>query len=337
MVLLENKRGAHFVKNNEYYYAVTRIHNQEAKLLGDSSLERMRQARSYDDCLQILKEHGWETGDSIRVEQIIDAEQGKTWAFLNELESVDYILNVFRFEHDFQNIKAVIKLVYTNQPNEIGARYISPYGTLSLQMLKDAFILGNFGDMPELFLKPSAEAQKLLLQTGNMQLFEAVLDRECLAALYIASEKCNNSSIKLYLDTKADIANISTVIRGINMKKSADFFALTLLDKGSFSKQELLQLVPSGLDAIYAYIGTTKYSTAVDIIKKSLSSFQAFAESCLIDELKRFKAEIGGAGPIAAFIIAKETELKMVKFLLSSKINGFSPETVAERLRRMYA
>lgn len=325
------------MKNNGYYYAVTRIHNQEAKLITDQSLERMRQARSYDDCLQILKEHGWETGDGIRLEQIIDAEQRKTWVFLNEIADIDDILNVFRFEHDFQNIKAILKLVYTNRPNEIGERYISPYGTLSLQVLKDAFILNNFSDMPELFLKPALEAQKLLLQTGNVQLFEAVLDRECLLTLFTQAEKCNSEALKLYLDTKADIANILTIIRGINMKRNADFFSLALIDKGSFSKQELLGLAPLGLDAIYAYIGTTKYSLSADIIKKSLSSFQAFVESQLIEELKRFKAQIGGAGPIAAFVIAKEVELRMVKFILSSKINGFAAETVTERLRRMYA
>ena len=43
-----------------------------------------------------------------------------------------------------------------------------------------------------------------------------------------------------------------------------------------------------------------------------------------------------GLGPVAAYIIAKETEIKSVRILLTAKQNGFPMEMIRERMRETY-
>ena len=43
-----------------------------------------------------------------------------------------------------------------------------------------------------------------------------------------------------------------------------------------------------------------------------------------------------GIAPLAAYILARENEIKMVRIILSGKLNGFPDEFIRERLRDMY-
>ena len=43
-----------------------------------------------------------------------------------------------------------------------------------------------------------------------------------------------------------------------------------------------------------------------------------------------------GIGPLAAYYVAKETEIKALRIILSAKISGASNDTVRERMRELY-
>ena len=42
------------------------------------------------------------------------------------------------------------------------------------------------------------------------------------------------------------------------------------------------------------------------------------------------------AGPLAAYILARENEIKSVRIILSGKINNLSDDSLRERVREMY-
>ena len=43
-----------------------------------------------------------------------------------------------------------------------------------------------------------------------------------------------------------------------------------------------------------------------------------------------------GASPLAAYFIAKETELKCIRIILSAKLSHVSGEIIRERMRELY-
>ena len=43
-----------------------------------------------------------------------------------------------------------------------------------------------------------------------------------------------------------------------------------------------------------------------------------------------------GIGPLAAYLIARENEIKTVRIILSGKLNELPEESIRERVREMY-
>lgn len=56
----------------------------------------------------------------------------------------------------------------------------------------------------------------------------------------------------------------------------------------------------------------------------------------LTDKIKPQKWEPFSIGPLAAYIIARDNEIKAVRLILSAKLNALDSEAIKERLRDMY-
>ena len=57
----------------------------------------------------------------------------------------------------------------------------------------------------------------------------------------------------------------------------------------------------------------------------------------MIEDIKPEKYNSFTIGPILAYVIARENEIKTVKIILSGKLNGFDNQFIKERVRVMYA
>jgi len=56
----------------------------------------------------------------------------------------------------------------------------------------------------------------------------------------------------------------------------------------------------------------------------------------IIDRMQKMHYDAFGAGPIAAYIIARLIEIKSVGVILFGKQNGFSDSAIRERVRDTY-
>ena len=97
------------MEDNDFVYAVARIRSKEQDLLSASFMEQLLTAKDEGESLRLLNERGWGM-DGQRASEILRSEQAKTWDLMAELmgERI-HILNVFRCENDFHNLKAAIK------------------------------------------------------------------------------------------------------------------------------------------------------------------------------------------------------------------------------------
>ena len=57
--------------SEEYVYAVARIRSAELRLLTSSVLESLLAAKSYDECLRLLSDHGWDIDESMSLSTIL--------------------------------------------------------------------------------------------------------------------------------------------------------------------------------------------------------------------------------------------------------------------------
>jgi len=71
-------------------------------------------------------------------------------------------------------------------------------------------------------------------------------------------------------------------------------------------------------------------------LEKSLSSFERWCEDLLIRKIRPQKYNSFTIDPLAAYLIARDNEIKTVRIILLGKLNQLPEDIIRERLREMY-
>ena len=95
-------------------------------------------------------------------------------------------------------------------------------------------------------------------------------------------------------------------------------------------------MIANSMEAIYTYLESVGYSDAVEEMKKSPAAFEAWCDNIIIRKIRPQLYQPFGLGPLAAFILARDNEIKTVRIILSGKRNGFSEEYIRGRVRETY-
>lgn len=316
----------------DYTFAVARIRAKENLLFTDNDISALMSLKSYDDCLNMLTERGWIT-DSYDYEKILYEQEKLLWSFIRELTDDMSEFNIFLYQKDFHNLKASIKAIVTDSSTN-GIFYDT--GSISAEKIYNSIKNKEYNQLPE-YLKTCAEnAMKVLLQTNDGQLCDIIIDKALLDEVRNLAENSRSEAIRLYADTLITTANIKTAVRCNKTGKSLDFIKNALVECNTLNKDFLAKASSVSIDEIYNYLLTTDYRNAVDALKKSLSAFEIWCDNKLTENMQPQKWEPFTIGPLVAYIVAKENEIKTVRILLSAKFNQLDEQIIKERLRKMY-
>ncbi len=94
---------------------------------------------------------------------------------------------------------------------------------MPVETIRTAVLENQFEDLPEEMREPAQEAQRVLLQTGDGQLCDVILDRAALDAVYRAGKESGNEFLKLYAELTVACADIKTAVRAARMGKGREF------------------------------------------------------------------------------------------------------------------
>lgn len=320
--------------STDYTYAVARIRAKEMTLLTKQDLDTLIQTKDYDDALRFLFDKGYGEDDKIKnAEEIIKIENKKTWQLMAELVDDLNELNIFTVPNDFHNLKVSIKAV---------TRDITPVnmflynGNVPPEEIYEAVKNRNSNGLPEYLTECAKEAMTALLQTSDGQLCDIIIDKASLKELNAIGSKADNDIVKLYTEIAVASANIKIAVRCNKTNKGLDFINRCLADCSTLNIDMLAKASSISLEEIYNYLAYTNYSGAVEALKKSPSEFEKWCDNIIMDKMKTQKWEPFTIGPLVAYIIARDTELKAVRIILSAKLNNLDTEIVTERLRDMY-
>ena len=131
-------------------------------------------------------------------------------------------------------------------------------------------------------------------------------------------------------------ADIRIAVRCCKTKKSAELIRQSLAECSSISVPLLAKAAAESTEAIAAYLLTTAYADGVEALKTSLSAFECWCDSFLIRRLQPQRYNPFTIGPLAGYLLARESEIKSVRLILSAKRNGLAEQTIRERLRECY-
>ncbi len=321
------------MSDKQYTYAVARIRAKELLLLSKSDVDQLMNCRSEKECIRLLADKGWGKSGEEEAGQLLATEQEKTWELIRELVEDISDFNTFLLKNDFHNLKAAIKQIYTNSDRNDIYLY---NGTIKPELIYNAVKVHDFSELPDYLKECAEEAYQVQLHTGNSQLCDIIIDKAALEATYKTGKKSGNDLLADYVELLVAAANINIAIRSCRTQKDKAFLEQALAKCDSLDNQSLITAALISEEAIYDYLQVTEYSDAIPAIKESQSAFESWCDNLIMKHIRPQKYNSFTLSPLAAYILARENEIKTVRIILSGKRNDISDEIIRERLREMY-
>lgn len=321
------------MSEERYTYAVARVRAKESTLLNKAALEQLLGCKTEEECIRTLHERGWGSENTHTADEMLKAETDKTWAFLNSVLQDPHILDVFRLQTDFHNLKAAIKQVCTEQEAQ---GVFAEGGTVPAAQILALVQEQRFESLPTALAAPGRKCFDILLHTRDAQLCDLALDKACLDAIEARGKQEKNEALRLYAHTTVACADIRIAVRCCKTRKTLDLITQSLAECDTLSVPMLAKAASESTEAIAAYLQTTAYAEGAELIKTSLSAFECWCDSFLIRSLQPQRYNPFTVGPLAGYLLARQSEIKSVRLILSAKRNGLPDQTVRERLRECY-
>ena len=320
--------------SEQYTYAVARIRALEVSLFSNSGIDQLMACQTYEQCLQLLSEKGWgDTETGLNAEAMLSREEEKIWEIVKELHIPMETFNVLSYPKLFHNLKAAIKAVCTEEvERHIFYDDVSIPGEEMLAIVKEK----EFDRLPKEMQEAAGEAYESLLHTRDGQMCDVIIDRAALEAIKKAGREAKDAIIKDYAESTVAVADIKIAVRSAKTAKSLDFMNRAMAECDSLSVGQLSKAALGGMDAVREYLQGTEYTEGADALAESPSAFERWCDNRIIQTISPQKYKAFGIGPVVAYVIARQNEIKTVRIILSGKQNGLSDESIRERVREMY-
>ncbi len=328
----------------DFNQAVIRVKVLEKRLLSRARVERMVDAKDMDEVFRILGETEYQQHLGLMnrnedYEKVLYAELKRVYALVRELTNEESISKLLALKYDYHNLKVMMKEKISGKSLE--NLYVS-FGTLDLSKIKTAFLAEDYKDLDEHIREALVDTQNTYEKSGDPQDIEIVLDRHYYHHL---SEVAKKTGVPLFMDyvkNLVDFTNLKSLIRVKKMDKDVRFLEGILIDGGSISIEKILYAINDPLDTIIEKFRREDIGKplveGLEAFRRTgrLTEFEKIADNDLMRLHESSKSIVFGPEPIFSYLFAKETEIKVLRIIMVSKINKLSPEVIRERLRDLY-
>lgn len=317
-----------------YTYAVARIRALEVSLFSNAVIEQLIACQSYEQCIQFLAERGWGDNDtSADAERMLKREEEKIWQVMKELSIDMKKFDVLSYPKLFHNLKAAIKEVCTEDTGrDIYYEDVAVPGKEMLEIIREK----DFGRLPGIMSSVAAEAYDTLLHTRDGQLCDIMIDRAALDAIYKAGMEAEDKIIRDYAESAVAVADIKIAVRSQKTAKTIEFMKRAMAECKSISVDQLSRAALNGPEAIRDYLAGTEYAGGAEALAESPSAFERWCDNRIIQTISPQKYESFTIGPVVAYVLARQNEIKTVRIILSGKRSELPDDSIRERVREMY-
>lgn len=317
---------------NEYIYAVTKVHIRENALLDRAAYEQLLTAPDYEGALAVLAEKGWDTQDP-EAGAVLNAQENQLWDFLAELVEDLTPFGIFLLQNDYHNLKAAIKQAATGSSAD---PIFVPRGTVPLAEIRRAAEAHDFSALPAGMDAAGEAAWEVMHTSGDGRQCDMVLDTAALAAVWVAGKASSCDLMRRYAELTVAAADIKTAVRCAKLGKPAAFVRGAMVACDTLSADRLAMAAAQGTEEVCAYLADTDYAEGVAPLRKSLAAFECWCDDHLMQAVRQEKNQPTGLGPLAAYLLARQSEVKSVRMILSGQASHLPMGEVRERLREPY-
>ena len=323
------------MSKTKYTYAVARIRALEVSLLTNAVIEQLLACKSAEQALQLLVEKGWGdlTAGTLDADEVLNKEEEKMWQTIREVAPDMHVFDVLSLPKLYHNLKAAIKEVCTEVENKnIFYDDCEIPGEEMFALVQNK----EFDKLPGNMSATAREALDSLLHTRVGQLCDLIIDLATLEAMLEAGKKSGEKIIEEYAQTAVAIADIKIAVRSQKTGKNAEFMKKAMVNCSEINVDQLTQAALAGAEEIAQYLEGTSYREGADALRISPSAFERWCDNKMTDSMRSQKYESFSVGPLLAYLLARQNEIKTVRIILTGKQNEFPDEAIRERIREMY-
>ena len=322
------------MSDTNYTYAVARTRAMEISLFSRKTIDQLLGCSTKEQCMQFLNERKWGSGEiTTNAEEMLSAEKEKTVGFIGSLVEDLSVFGVLFYPDIFHNLKAAIKKAVIGEiQGELFIPETKPSGEEIFSLVNSR----DFSSLPAYMEEAAKQAYEELVHTGDGQLCDIMIDRATLQAIYESGMASNEEIVKNYAEIAVALANIKIAVRASKTGKSASFMEQAMYPCESLDINELKRAAAKGEESIQKYLEGTKYAGGAEALKKSPSAFECWCDNQVIALIQPQISNPFTIGPLMAYLLARENEIKTVRIILSGKQNGLSEDSIRERVREMY-
>lgn len=319
--------------DKNYLYAVAVIRANEASLLKEQDLEQILGAPDYKKAVSLLCDKGYEEPKGNDYSAMLDGEIEKTWKLLRENAPDADELNTFIVKNDFQNLKACLKAEVADLNPKV---FLVRPSVIDPDTLLECVSKREFDELPEFISEAAEKAFDTVTKTGNGQLCDVIIDTAAMKAMRYFAGLSDEDILKEYADVFCLATDIKTAYRCAKTKKGESFIEAALAETPFIDKKVLTEAALEGEEAVIGALEENGLSDYARALTDGASQFEKYCDDRLLNVVKKAKYISIGISPLAAYYVARETEVKALRIILSAKISGASNETVRERMRELY-
>ncbi|MDD2215449.1 MAG: V-type ATP synthase subunit C [Eubacteriales bacterium] len=330
-------------RKKDYVFASARVRSVEKSLLTREKVEAMRESKTPAEALKILLDQDYGSGsEGIKpedFEELLSEERKKVYQFIMGIVPVKEDLYPFLYPYDYHNLKVLMKAELSETDSE---QFLIDLGTIPPGELAIMVRERNFVAMSPTMKNALQEVVDVFSRTKDPQTIDFILDRACYEEMVLGAEASGNVFIQGYIRLLVDTVNLKTFTRLRQMGKNWDFFSQVFLRGGNIQEKVFIsgydepyeqlaeKLIPFGLSTALGEGGAMLRETG------RFTALERLCDDALMNYAREAKYISFGIEPLAAYLIAKEGEMKNARIVMTGLLQGLSPEMLAERVRETY-
>lgn len=320
-------------------YAVARVKMLSQQAFDQNKMDRLLAANSYREAQKLLNEMGWGGIQSEDEEKISAQYLSKAYELIKKITPAEEITDCFLIKYDIHNIKTLIKARELKQKVD----FLSANGIISLPLLEHAITERVYKkiDQPDL-VQALEKIEQLIAIEFDPFMVDVTLDQTMYKIIFSKlNVKKKKTAVDQYFITKVDLLNATMLLRVSAMNKDFSFFNQAYIPYGSFEKQvwesffaEPDKMAAAITDQYGAKLGKGIREAAKDT--SFLPALEKKTEDYLIAYFSPYKKDPDAIEAFLGYLLGVEREVAAVRLVMAAKANGFSQESVSERMRELY-
>jgi V/A-type H+/Na+-transporting ATPase subunit C len=316
-------------------YACGRVGVLRRSELHTAQIERLFAAPQLSEALRVLSDIGFAGADQADFQAAADAHVRKACDLIKAVTTDPKMTDCFFLRYDVHNLKVLIKSRHLAHEPE----FLSMNGTLDVETLKHCVADRSYALLPLELAQGLKKLEKRIAVEFDPLLVDVMLDQAMYRQIFQNLEGRKNTLAYRYFQVKADLLNLTMLLRVRALGEDAAYFEALALPGGKagvksfvngFSDNEsLVRLIgPCGMAVKQA-------AQAAVLDYKKLPHFEKAADDALFAMFKTYRYEAAAIEVLIAYLLQRQREAADIRLILTGKKNNFPLDAVQERLREL--